>query len=167
MKDRPPSSYGAVYVPPHQRLRSVINASNYSSSSAVPASPFDSKVSKNQSSVLSHIHSSRVPYFQQQQEKQRGNGVCDSNHVNNNSNNHKFVSAYDDGISEEGSDREMECSMVMHVSDLYVKIMVNVRCSQLWYGKNQATDMAERTILFSTCLSCLWSVVDISQLCDV
>ncbi|KAG8639165.1 DExH-box ATP-dependent RNA helicase DExH5, mitochondrial isoform X3 [Manihot esculenta] len=114
MKDRPPSSYGAVYVPPHQRLRSVINASNYSSSSAVPASPFDSKVSKNQSSVLSHIHSSRVPYFQQQQEKQRGNGVCDSNHVNNNSNNHKFVSAYDDGISEEGSDREMECSMVMH-----------------------------------------------------
>ena len=34
MMDRPRSSYGAVYVPPHHRLRSVITTPNYTSSVA-------------------------------------------------------------------------------------------------------------------------------------
>ena len=37
MKDRPRSSYGAVYVPPHHRLRSVITTPNYTSSAAAVA----------------------------------------------------------------------------------------------------------------------------------
>ncbi|KAF2310897.1 hypothetical protein GH714_018247 [Hevea brasiliensis] len=66
MKDRPRSSYGAVYVPPHQRLRSVITPPSYSS----PPLPLLLRLTL------------------------------------------KFISAYDDGISDEGSDREVECSMV-------------------------------------------------------
>ena len=37
MKDRPRSSYGAVYVPSHHRLRSVITTPNYTSSAAAAA----------------------------------------------------------------------------------------------------------------------------------
>ncbi|KDP35004.1 hypothetical protein JCGZ_09292 [Jatropha curcas] len=122
MKDRSPSSYGAVYVPPHQRLRSIITVQNYSSASS--ASPIECKVPDNQTAAaLNPIKSSPAPHFQQQQQQQqqRRNGFGDSNHFNNNNdnvnnnsnnNNHKFISAYDDGVSEEGSDREIESLMV-------------------------------------------------------
>lgn len=73
MKDRPPpSSYGNnVYVPPHQRLRSVV---------------VDSKLRQTQPTLLNPTPSEQVPHKL----------------------NSRFVSAYDDAVSEEGSDREFE-----------------------------------------------------------
>ncbi|CAI9096105.1 OLC1v1032182C3 [Oldenlandia corymbosa var. corymbosa] len=55
MKDRPPSSYGAVYVPPHNRLRSLITGASINSAS--PPHFADPKpalsATKQQSSVVS------------------------------------------------------------------------------------------------------------------
>ncbi|PON73741.1 DEA(D/H)-box RNA helicase family protein [Parasponia andersonii] len=76
MKDRPPSSYGAVYVPPHHRLRSVITCQNYTSSAS-----FDSD--SNHSSVAATATCFQKPKLD-------------------------YISPYDDGVSEEGSDREFD-----------------------------------------------------------
>ncbi|XP_015579120.2 DExH-box ATP-dependent RNA helicase DExH5, mitochondrial isoform X2 [Ricinus communis] len=100
MKDRPPSS---VYVPPHQRLRSVITKPSYTSGSAASSVGDNLNHNHNRSAVL---NGSPVPYFQQQQ--QQGNGFVDKN-----ISNYKFISAYGDGVFEEGSDREMESSTVL------------------------------------------------------
>ncbi|XP_048318290.1 DExH-box ATP-dependent RNA helicase DExH5, mitochondrial [Ziziphus jujuba] len=97
MKDRPPPSYGAVYVPPHHRLRSVITSPNYTSSAAL----VDSRLRENhhQSAVLnprsSSVHLSNLKNQQEEQFQKQ------TFHYN---------SAYDDGLSEEGSDREFDSS---------------------------------------------------------
>lgn len=85
MKDRPPSSYGAVYVPPHHRLRSVITTPSYTSAALI-----DSKLREAQSAALNH-KASPLPYLQTRQEQL-----------------HKGNSQNDDRLSEEGSDRELE-----------------------------------------------------------
>ncbi|KAF3431950.1 hypothetical protein FNV43_RR26686 [Rhamnella rubrinervis] len=91
MKDRPPSSYGSVYVPPHHRPRSVITSPNYTSAALV-----DSKLRENQSASLNPTSDSgSLPYFKAQQEEQFQKP------------NFQYASAYD---SEEGSDREFESS---------------------------------------------------------
>ncbi|XP_021896216.1 DExH-box ATP-dependent RNA helicase DExH5, mitochondrial isoform X1 [Carica papaya] len=94
MKDRPPSSYGDVYIPPHHRLRSVVTVPPRHSSSA---SPIDSKLGDSQTAGLKP-KASNLPYLQarQQEQKQRQRQQ------------QQYVSAYDDGVSEDGSDREYE-----------------------------------------------------------
>ncbi|PSR87768.1 DExH-box ATP-dependent RNA helicase [Actinidia chinensis var. chinensis] len=97
MKDRPPpSSYGAVYVPPHHRLRSVITSSNLSSSAPL----VDSKTVATQNNSSSIPRGNPYPYltrqqFQQQQQKKK-------------TKNSQLDSA--DDLSEEGSDRDVEPS---------------------------------------------------------
>uniref|UniRef100_A0A2P2KT91 RNA helicase n=1 Tax=Rhizophora mucronata TaxID=61149 RepID=A0A2P2KT91_RHIMU len=111
MKDRPPPSYGSVYVPPHQRLRSIITAPNYNSSSpssnAAAASQVDSKCRDTHG--LNSRGSPPLPYSRSPQKQQR-NGVGDLN--NKRSPSPKVVSAYDDGASEDGSDHEVEPTAV-------------------------------------------------------
>ncbi|XP_031265566.1 DExH-box ATP-dependent RNA helicase DExH5, mitochondrial isoform X3 [Pistacia vera] len=90
MKDRPPRSYGAVYVPPHHRLRSVI-----ASRASIPSLPH-SPTLKNQ-----------------QQQNNNNNNNNNSHHDKNNNDNNRSlkynsVSAYSDGVSKEGSDRELD-----------------------------------------------------------
>ncbi|XP_030496741.1 DExH-box ATP-dependent RNA helicase DExH5, mitochondrial isoform X1 [Cannabis sativa] len=88
MKDRPPPpSYGAVYVPPHHRLRSVITCPNYTSSASFGSSNFK----ENQTAAIT----TGATYFQPQQ---------DHFHKPNS----PYISSYDDGVSEEGSDREFD-----------------------------------------------------------
>ncbi|XP_055961196.1 DExH-box ATP-dependent RNA helicase DExH5, mitochondrial isoform X2 [Mercurialis annua] len=103
MKDRPPSSYGAVYVPPHQRPRSGITTPSYSESKKVVE---NRNPHYYQSAVLNlnHKNSYHLPYLQQ-----KNNGGSDDS----NGNNYKFISAYDDGVYEEGINREMESSTVI------------------------------------------------------
>lgn len=92
MKDRPPSSYGAVYVPPHHRLRSVITSPNYNSAASI-----GSKLRENQSAALNRRSTNgTLTYYQTQQQEQLQKPKLQHN------------SAYDDGVSEEGSDREVE-----------------------------------------------------------
>ncbi|KAJ4848988.1 hypothetical protein Tsubulata_018727 [Turnera subulata] len=94
MKDRPPpSSYGSVYVPPHCRLRSVFVAPSHNSPSPVAApSATGSKPRDTQAVVpLNPRHHPPRPSPSPRPQEQQ-----------------KFVSAYDDGVLEEGSDREME-----------------------------------------------------------
>ncbi|XP_027363417.1 DExH-box ATP-dependent RNA helicase DExH5, mitochondrial [Abrus precatorius] len=80
MKDRPTlSSYGSIYVPPHHRLRSV---ADYNNSTA----PVRAKLRENPTPASTTMQSEQVP---------------DKGHS-------RFVSAYDDAVSEEGSDREFE-----------------------------------------------------------
>ncbi|KAF7132356.1 hypothetical protein RHSIM_Rhsim09G0102200 [Rhododendron simsii] len=110
MKDRPPpSSYGAVYVPPHQRLRSVITSASSSSNTSSSAPAVDSKTVTTNSNSNSNSSSfsnprggspnpSSYPYlphqqFQQQQQQKR-NSQLDSYPY----------------LFEEGSDRDVEPS---------------------------------------------------------
>ncbi|KAI8023970.1 hypothetical protein LOK49_LG03G00881 [Camellia lanceoleosa] len=100
MKDRsPPSSYGAVYVPPH-RLRSVITtpaSSNHSSSASV----VDSKtVSTNsfanpRANPYPYLPHNQYQHNQQHQQQLRKK-------------NYQFV--FDDDFCEAGSDRDIEPS---------------------------------------------------------
>lgn len=95
MKDRLPSSYGAVYVPPHHRLRSVISKTT---TTATPASsppratnskPALTNSSNKQSSfVNSRNNNTYLPphHFQQQLKKK----------------------SWTDDVSSEGSDRDIE-----------------------------------------------------------
>ncbi|GLT91891.1 hypothetical protein SLE2022_097530 [Rubroshorea leprosula] len=122
MKDRPPSSYGAVYVPPHHRLRSVNTVPNNSSNHSSAASSIESKLRGHQVAVsLNSWNGSppSVPHSHQQQKQQsvqqpplqrssnNNNNNNNSNHKNNNNNSDlKYNSAYDDVISEDGSDHE-------------------------------------------------------------
>ncbi|XP_042981852.1 DExH-box ATP-dependent RNA helicase DExH5, mitochondrial isoform X3 [Carya illinoinensis] len=93
MKDRPPSSYGAVYVPPHHRLRSVITSPNHTSAALI-----DSKLREAQSAVL-NPRAGTLPHFQAQNNQQQ-----EQLHKGNS----QYNSACDDRVSEEDSDREFE-----------------------------------------------------------
>ncbi|PSR91115.1 DExH-box ATP-dependent RNA helicase [Actinidia chinensis var. chinensis] len=94
MKDRPlPSSCGAVYVPPHHRLRSVITSSNLSSSAPL----VDSKTVLTQNNSSSIPRGNPYPYLTRQQfrqQQQMKNSQLDSA----------------DDLSEEGSDRDAKPS---------------------------------------------------------
>ncbi|OWM86275.1 hypothetical protein CDL15_Pgr011099 [Punica granatum] len=74
MKDRPPPSNGGVYVPPHQRLRSVVTVPNYSSpAAAVPPVHTISRATR-YDAVLNPRHSPQQqdnPQKQQQQPQQQ------------------------------------------------------------------------------------------------
>ncbi|KAM1085267.1 hypothetical protein ACFX2B_010942 [Malus domestica] len=96
MKDRPPSSYGSVYVPPHHRPRSAITTPNYTSPTSVGA-----KLRDNQTAAALNQRSSTIgalANYQTQQQQQQ--------HFQKPKLQHS--SAYDDGVSEEGSDREVQ-----------------------------------------------------------
>ncbi|KAK1553100.1 hypothetical protein Q3G72_028861 [Acer saccharum] len=98
MKDRPPSSYGAVYIPPHHRLRSVFTAPNPASSNNSLNSVLNPKVSS-----LPHSHHPQLNHSY-------NNCNNENNDTVTNNKNLQFDSAYDDGVSEEGSDRELDTS---------------------------------------------------------
>ncbi|KAK0574066.1 hypothetical protein LWI29_017718 [Acer saccharum] len=98
MKDRPPSSYGAVYIPPHHRLRSVFTAPNPASSNNGLNSVLNPKVSS-----LPHSHHPQLNHSY-------NNCNNENNDTVTNNKNLQFDSAYDDGVSEEGSDRELDTS---------------------------------------------------------
>ncbi|CAI0431841.1 unnamed protein product [Linum tenue] len=101
MKDRPPSSYGAVYVPPHQRLRSVIVAPNFNSSSP-SARLVDSRTTDTRTAALSSKFSPSPALFHAHEEKNGGTEGCKKNLIR------KMPSAYSNAGSEDGSDHEME-----------------------------------------------------------
>ncbi|KAM5567831.1 DExH-box ATP-dependent RNA helicase DExH5, mitochondrial [Rosa sericea] len=99
MKDRPPSSYGAVYVPPHHRLRSVITSPNYTSAASIASKkPTAASLSK------ARTNGARTYYQTQQHEVQEQLHKPKLRHD----------SAYDDGgcggVSDEGSDRDYNMS---------------------------------------------------------
>ncbi|KAK3189435.1 hypothetical protein Dsin_028996 [Dipteronia sinensis] len=98
MKDRPPSSYGAVYIPPHHRLRSVFTAPNPASSNNSLNSVLNPKVSS-----LPHSHHPQLNHSYNIFNNKNNDTVT-------NKKNLQFDSAYDDGVSEEGSDRELDSS---------------------------------------------------------
>ncbi|XP_056162702.1 DExH-box ATP-dependent RNA helicase DExH5, mitochondrial [Syzygium oleosum] len=115
MKDRPPSSHGGVYIPPHQRLRSVITAPSYyssssSSSSAAPAAAAASadaaasRGRRGQAVAVPAPSPARAPppgsTTQQQRQQQQLNKR----------NFPQYNSANGDGASEDGWDREFESS---------------------------------------------------------
>lgn len=72
MKDRPSlSSHGAIYVPPHHRLRSVITSAN-------SPTPVSAKLRENLTTIPTTIQTT----------------------LSDNKTNSRFVSAYDDVVSE-------------------------------------------------------------------
>ncbi|OMP10349.1 hypothetical protein COLO4_04583 [Corchorus olitorius] len=105
MKDRPPSSYGAVYVPPHHRLRSPNGADFF-------PSVIRSKVRDNENAAVVSTRGTAAPpvHYSQQQPKS-----LQSHHRQHqrtcNGDNPQGNSAPDDGISEDGSDRELDLSL--------------------------------------------------------
>ncbi|KAL3510671.1 hypothetical protein ACH5RR_030072 [Cinchona calisaya] len=94
MKDRSPSSYGAVYVPPHHRLRSVIAKTTTTAAASPPRdiNPKPALINSNnkQSSFVSSRNNAYLPphHFHQLQKK----------------------SSTDD-VSSEGSDRDIDLSV--------------------------------------------------------
>lgn len=112
MKDRsPPSSFGAVYVPPHCRIRSLVSTPycHSSSNASSPYPPIGSKFRENHSESTTVLNPRNRPPLHQQQR----NGVADNNDFNSNKKPApKFVSAYDDRESEEGSDLETDSPVV-------------------------------------------------------
>ncbi|KAK6241891.1 Helicase [Theobroma cacao] len=125
MKDRPPSSYGSVYIPPHHRLRSVISSSNNNASKtgadfSTSASVIQPKlIDRKNAPVLSARDTAAAapppspsPFLQQpQQQQQQRTYNSNNSSKNSNNNNSQYNSAYDDGISEDGSDRELNLSL--------------------------------------------------------
>ncbi|TKY50912.1 ATP-dependent RNA helicase A [Spatholobus suberectus] len=84
MKDRRTlSPYSSIYIPPHHRLRSAANFNN-------SPSPVRAKLHENPTPVVTTTL--QPPLTEQVPDKARPH----------------FVSAYDDAVSEEGSDREFE-----------------------------------------------------------
>ncbi|XP_034926514.1 DExH-box ATP-dependent RNA helicase DExH5, mitochondrial isoform X2 [Populus alba] len=112
MKDRsPPSSFGAVYVPPHCRIRSLVSTPycHSSSNASSPSPPIGSKFHENHSKSTAVLNPRNRPPLH----KQQRNGVADNNDFNSNKKPApKFVSAYDDRESEEGSDLETDTPVV-------------------------------------------------------
>ncbi|KAJ4709838.1 putative ATP-dependent RNA helicase [Melia azedarach] len=98
MKDRPAPSYGAVYVPPHQRLRSGIT-STHSHSLVSSLSHFQTEKQLNtKTNINSNID--------------RTNNKYNNFSINDNiKKNLQYNSAYSDGVSDEDSDRELETSV--------------------------------------------------------
>ncbi|KAL2324155.1 hypothetical protein Fmac_023213 [Flemingia macrophylla] len=83
MKDRRTlSSYGAIYIPPHHRLRSAANCNN-------SPSPLTAKLHENPTHAVTTLQPPLTEHLPQNARS-------------------RFVSAYDDTVSEEGSDREFE-----------------------------------------------------------
>lgn len=94
MKDRPSlSSHGAIYVPPHHRLRSVVT-------SASPA-PISVKLSQNQPPPPTTL---QTP-------------------LSNNNANSPFVSAYDDVISEDCSNHQLHVPSLPVTSFKFLLLM--------------------------------------------
>lgn len=112
MKDRPPSLYGAVYVPPHHRLISSPNNQNATKNSSAPA--ILSKLRDHQNTPILNAKGTAsppsLPHLQQQQQQQ---GTYNNNNGSKNSNNQnaQYNSAYCLGISENVSDRQLELSL--------------------------------------------------------
>ncbi|KAI3433192.1 RNA helicase [Psidium guajava] len=109
MKDRAPSSHGGVYIPPHQRLRSVITTPNYSSSTPAAASA-DAATSRGH-------HSQAVAVPVPVPSPARASPPTSAAHQRqqlqqqlNKRNYPQYNSANSDGASEDGSDREFESS---------------------------------------------------------
>ncbi|CAH9139861.1 unnamed protein product [Cuscuta epithymum] len=79
MSDRTPSSYGAVYVPPHQRLRSVIVAPSAPASSQ-PVAHFNSTPTKpsvsNKTPLLKSKSHNPYPYLPSHQQLQQQQLQC-------------------------------------------------------------------------------------------
>ncbi|PRQ40254.1 putative RNA helicase [Rosa chinensis] len=98
MKDRPPSSYGAVYVPPHHRLRSVITSPNYTSAASIASK----KTTAAASLSKARTNGARTYYQTQQHEVQEQLHKPKLQHD----------SDYDDGgvSDDEGSDRDYNMS---------------------------------------------------------
>lgn len=133
MKDRPPSSYGSVYIPPHHRLRSVISSSNNNASKtgadfSTSASVIQPKlIDRKNAPVLSARDTAAAapppspsPFLQQpQQQQQQRTYNSNNSSKNSNNNNSQYNSAYDDGISEDGSDRELNLSLESVSSYVY------------------------------------------------
>ncbi|XWS35012.1 hypothetical protein CRYUN_Cryun21dG0088800 [Craigia yunnanensis] len=130
MKDRPPSSYGAVYIPPHHRLGSVIsslnnhkaskNGEDFSTSTSASASAIHSKLRGHQNTVVLNANGTAppppsLPYLQQHQKPQppqppqQQQMTYNSNNGSENSNN--YNSAYYHRISENGSDHQLDLSL--------------------------------------------------------
>lgn len=101
MKDRPSlSSHGTVYIPPHHRLRSVVTSANS------PA-PVAAKLRENLTPTPT---TQQTPLPEQVPNKR----------------NSRYVSAYDDGVSEEGSDREFEApSLPVSLFKLLLRIFLS------------------------------------------
>lgn len=115
MKDRPPPSYGAVYVPPHHRLRSVVTATPYCSSINPDASPLSHLQTKKQQLNSKTKSKNNNNYGSNHKDDNKYNN-CGSN--DNSKKNFQHNSAYSDVLSEEGSDREPE-SMLQPGSSPY------------------------------------------------
>ncbi|KAK8492608.1 hypothetical protein V6N11_030831 [Hibiscus sabdariffa] len=121
MKDRPPSPYGAVYIPPHHRLGSLIcspnnhNATKKGADFSTSASTIHSKLSDHQNTPLLNAKGTASPppppllHLQQQQQQQQP-GTYNSNDGSKNSINQspQYNSAYYLGIPENGSDRQLD-----------------------------------------------------------
>ncbi|KAB2042205.1 hypothetical protein ES319_D02G199900v1 [Gossypium barbadense] len=114
MKDRPPSSYGAVYVPPHHRLISSPNNQDATKNSSAPG--IHSKLRDHQNTPILNAKGTAsppsLPHLQQQQRQQQ-QGTYNNNNGSKNSNNQnaQYNSAYCLGISENVSDRQLELSL--------------------------------------------------------
>ncbi|KAK8363618.1 hypothetical protein V6Z11_A03G176800 [Gossypium hirsutum] len=112
MKDRPPSLYGAVYVPPHHRLISSPNNQNATKNSSAPA--ILSKLRDHQNTPILNAKGTAsppsLPHLQQQQQQQ---GTYNNNNGSKSSNNQnaQYNSAYCLGISENVSDRQLDLSL--------------------------------------------------------
>lgn len=103
MKDRRAlSSYGSVYIPPHHRLRSVANFNN-------SPSPFRAKPHENPTHTISSL---QPPFTERVTDKARS----------------RFVSAYDDTVSEEGSDHEFELPSVVVSNFLFFFLTSCIFC---------------------------------------
>lgn len=98
MKDRSPSSNGAVYVPPHLRLRSVVTSPNHSS--ALPA--LDCKLREAPASVLDSAAAAPPCLDARSQELLQSE--------NSPFNSLQFDSAFDDGPPVESWDCNFEFS---------------------------------------------------------
>jgi len=97
MKDRPSlSSHGAIYVPPHHRLRSVVT-----SAAANSPSPISVKLSQNQPPPPTTL---QTP-------------------LSNNNANSRFVSAYDDVISEDCSNHQLHVPSLPVTSFKFLLLM--------------------------------------------
>ncbi|XP_022775915.1 DExH-box ATP-dependent RNA helicase DExH5, mitochondrial isoform X6 [Durio zibethinus] len=124
MKDRPPSSCCAVYIPPHHRFRSVVFSPNSSNSSkngadfpTSAASVIHSKLLDRQNIPVLNAKGTAAPpplsYLQHDEKQQQRQRTYNSNNGNKNSNNQssQYNSAYCHGISKNGSDRQMDLSL--------------------------------------------------------
>ncbi|PPS04479.1 hypothetical protein GOBAR_AA16182 [Gossypium barbadense] len=114
MKDRPPSLYGAVYVPPHHRLISSPNNQNATKNSSAPA--ILSKLRDHQNTPILNAKGTASPpslphLQQQQQQKQQGTYNNNNGSKSSNNQNAQYNSAYCLGISENVSDRQLDLSL--------------------------------------------------------